>query len=370
MISIYEPQPHQRKSLVRKRKQFAASSALVGASVLPLGLDQKLYSAVRVAAPFIHASSPRILPAALSSDENPSLLTGNPVPELPEKVSAKDKPLRSGQPNLITAPALSDTSLAPWPAVSPSGEQQSLSSAAAPKISLVIDDLGLNAALTRRAIDLPAPLTLSLLPYGEGLEVLAGEARDVGHELLLHLPMEPQDLFIDPGPNALLVGLSDEELLRRLNWGLDRFTGYVGVNNHMGSYFTRSLPEMTLVLQVLKERGLLFLDSLTIADSAGVRLAQAMGLAFAKRDLFLDTKPQRSAIDAQLVRLEALARKRGWAIALAHPYETTLSALADWLPMARERGFAFVPISEMARIKQPVATQAAELSLRNGYSRN
>ena len=273
-----------------------------------------------------------------------------------------------GLPNLASDPALNDASLAPWPVDLPLIDQPSLFASTAPKISLVIDDLGLNRSLTRRAIDLPAPLTLSLLPYGEGLEALAEEARDAGHELLLHLPMEPQDLFIDPGPNALLVGLSDEELLRRLNWGLDRFSGYVGVNNHMGSYFTRSLPEMTLVLQVLKERGLLFLDSLTIAGSAGTQLAQNLGLTFAKRDLFLDAEPQRSAIDAQLIRLEAMAREKGSAIALAHPYEATLAALSDWLPMARERGFAFVPISEMAKPMRPVATQATKLSLRKDHS--
>jgi hypothetical protein len=103
-----------------------------------------------------------------------------------------------------------------------------------PVIALVIDDLGLNRPNTRRTIELPGPLTLAFMTYAETLQTFADKARSNGHELLVHFPMAPRDPRYDPGPNALRAELGKDELARRLAWGLSRFEGFVGVNNHMG----------------------------------------------------------------------------------------------------------------------------------------
>src|SRR5438552_14219072 len=90
-------------------------------------------------------------------------------------------------------------------------------------IGVVIDDLGLDRKRTERAIGLPAPLTLSFMTYAEALPHQTALARAAGHELLLHVPMEPLDSHVDSGPNSLRIGLTREETLERLRWGLDRF---------------------------------------------------------------------------------------------------------------------------------------------------
>src|SRR3546814_2731476 len=108
--------------------------------------------------------------------------------------------------------------------------------------------MGLNRSQSRRAIALPGPLTLSFLTYADDLPQQTAAARAAGHELMLHVPMEPMDSAVPPGPEAMLVSADDAELRRRLNWGIGRFEGCVGINNHMG----RRSEEHTLGLQSIK----------------------------------------------------------------------------------------------------------------------
>ena len=225
-----------------------------------------------------------------------------------------------------------------------------------PVIALVIDDLGLNRPNTRRTIELPGPLTLALMTYAETLQEFADKARSNGHELLVHFPMAPRDPRYDPGPNALRAELGKEELARRLAWGLSRFEGYVGVNNHMGSGFTASIPGMAQVMVELKERGLLYLDSLTVPGAVGAPLADRLGVPFAIRDVFIDNDYQdRAAIRRQLQRLERVALRRGGAIGIGHPHNATLEELAVWLPDVQKRGFTLVPVSALMRTPKGLA---------------
>ncbi len=217
-----------------------------------------------------------------------------------------------------------------------------------PAIAIVLDDLALNLPNTRKAITLPAPLSLAFMTYGYDLQRLTRSARDAGHELLVHMPMEPQDRSTDPGPNVLTTGMAEAELAQRVDWGLSRFEGFVGVNNHMGSRFTASAPDMAQVMEALKRRGLLFLDSQTVSDSVGGQVAAAFGVPFARRDIFIDNTPQPEEIRAQLAKLERLASRRGYAVGIGHPYSETIKALEAWIPAAKARGFVFVPISNIA----------------------
>lgn len=214
-----------------------------------------------------------------------------------------------------------------------------------PAVAIVIDDVGIDRPRSQRAIGLPAPLTIAVLPYADAASRLAAEARAAGHELLVHLPMEPDNGHADPGPQALLMELDEAERLRRLRWNLGRVAGYVGVNNHMGSRFTADEARMQPVLAELKARGLLWLDSRTGPGSVGPRLAQAHGVPNAERDVFLDYDGDGMHIEAQLALTERIARKHGTAIAIGHPYDATLAALARWLPETRGRGVILVPVS-------------------------
>ncbi len=218
-----------------------------------------------------------------------------------------------------------------------------------PMIAIVIDDVGLDRSRSRRAMALPAPVTIALMAYAEDARAQAATARDAGHELIVHLPMEPHNRGVDPGPNALLSDLPADEFERRLEWNLSRFAGYVGVNNHMGSKLTSDPAALAPVMQALKRRGLLFLDSRTSKETQALSLARRFGVPSVERDVFIDHDPSPIGVRTALIRAEDVAQRNGFAIAIGHPKDTTLDALEEWLPEIKARGFAVVPLTAIVR---------------------
>jgi uncharacterized protein len=218
-----------------------------------------------------------------------------------------------------------------------------------PLVAIVLDDLGLDRTRTAEAIRLRGPLTMSFMTYASDLAEQTAAARRAGQELFLHVPMEAVDRHADPGPHALFTSLPREQILERLRWGLGRFDGFVGINNHMGSKFTADAQGMAPVMEELRVRGLAFLDSRTSPASAGIRLAVAYGVPHAARDVFLDDDQTPSAIAKQLAMVEQVARQHGSAIAIGHPHDQTIAALKAWLPLLEGKGLALVPVSAVVR---------------------
>jgi polysaccharide deacetylase 2 family uncharacterized protein YibQ len=220
-----------------------------------------------------------------------------------------------------------------------------------PLIAVVLDDVGVARGHAELAIDLPGVITLSFMTYADGVADMASRARAKGHELMLHVPMEPLGHEADAGPHALTVDASEAELLERLAWGLDRFQGYIGINNHMGSRFTQDERGMRIVLSELKRRNLLFLDSRTIGNTVGGKLAARMGVAHVMRDVFLDNEMDQGAVIKQLREAERIAASKGQAIAIGHPHPATIAAIRAWMPRAQARGFVIVPLSTVAKLR-------------------
>lgn len=219
-----------------------------------------------------------------------------------------------------------------------------------PKVVIVIDDLGLDRRRSRLIAELPGPLTMSFMAYAHDLKEQTSSARRAGHELMLHVPMEPGSAKIDPGPNVLLSGMPKAELDANIAWNLDQVSGYVGINNHMGSRFTADRDGMREVVAALKKRGLLFLDSLTSGRSVAHDVARDAGIPFAIRNVFIDHEDDLDAINHQLQRTLEVARKTGVAIAIGHPRDNTIKALKEWLPKLDGEGVQLVPVSAVARI--------------------
>ena len=215
------------------------------------------------------------------------------------------------------------------------------------RIAIVIDDLGLDQDMSRQLALIEGPLTLAFLPYADGLPEQAEMVRRSGHELLVHLPMEPKSSKADPGPNALLSTVDQAEFERRIEWNLKRFEGFVGINNHMGSALTENPGLMVRLMVYLRKNGYLFLDSLTSPNSVGKRAAVATGVPHIERDIFLDNERNIAAILAQLYRTERIAKKRGYAIAIGHPYPETMKALQFWSARLDQAKFNLVPISQL-----------------------
>ncbi len=258
------------------------------------------------------------------------------IEQEPARSVALHVPVPMPQPEAVRAPDWRSFGSAAMPV--PKGDP------ADPRVALVIDDLGINAARTRAVMALPAPLTMAFLPYGRHSRRLARVAADSGHEIMLHLPMEPHGPE-DPGPQALLDALPAQEFTNRVAWAFGQIDGFVGFNNHMGSRLTENAQAMSRLMGMVKDRDLYFLDSLTSARSVAYEAALKAGLPTLVRQIFLDHDASPAAIRARLEETLERARLRGAAIAIGHPYATTLAALREWIPFAKDQGLTFVPVS-------------------------
>ncbi|MBW2070218.1 MAG: divergent polysaccharide deacetylase family protein [Deltaproteobacteria bacterium] len=218
----------------------------------------------------------------------------------------------------------------------------------AARVAIVIDDLGYDRRLAEKFLAIKEPLSFSVLPHGRFSKTIASEIHKKGKELMLHLPMEPKGFpEVNPGPGALLLAMTDEELRQQLQEDLASFSSVVGVNNHMGSRFCEQAAKMKIVLQEIKKRNLFFLDSRTSKDTTGYTLAKQLGIPSAERNVFLDNIQSPRAIRSQLRRLVQLARLKGRAIGIAHPHQVTLEVLSSDLPKLKEQGVELVLVSQI-----------------------
>ncbi len=277
-----------------------------------------------------------------SEGDDPALAYRTAPGSSPTAAVSPDTTVEPGGRPQAVAPSLS-----PRPAPRPTGQ----SAAAAPRavgrgasIAIIIDDIGPARSLSARAVALPGPLTMSFLPYAEGLPPLIAAARTRGHQIFLHMPMQPVGEE-RPGPNALLASMTTEELREHLGWAIARVPGAVGMNNHMGSRLTTDERAMRTVMDVLDQRGLVFIDSRTSPRSIAAAIAAEAGLPHGSRDIFLDHLPTAAFVRRQLAEIEAMARRSGSAIAIGHPLPVTLAVLEAWIPDAKARGFTFVPVT-------------------------
>ena len=282
----------------------------------------------------------------------PNIPVGLPRGEIPLALPPEATPVVPVPPIEQPAPPIERTAIMPLPAVRPlealpQWRRNAVilpESANKPMIAIVIDDMGLNPRRSAAVMKLPGPLTLAFLPYANELPGQTAAAHAQGHELMVHVSMQPLGAD-NPGPNALTTNLPSGEIKRRLAWALGTFDGYVGINNHMGSLFTTDREGMAVVMAELKARGLLFLDSRTGPNSVGNSTATALGVPHAARHVFIDHEISAGEIARQLGEVEKIARQTGFAVAIGHPHELTVAALKTWLPSLEAKGFVLAPIS-------------------------
>ena len=216
-----------------------------------------------------------------------------------------------------------------------------------PKVALLIGGMGLNEGLTRTAINrLPPEVSLGFAPYGENLQQQANEARSRGHELYVHLPMEPFGYpSIDPGPRTLLTSVPPQKNLDSLHWHLSRFSGYAGVTNYLGAQFASNNDAISPVLKELGKRGLIYVDDGSKGLSRATQLAGILGLDARSAVVDLDGDGTPASVLAALQKLEAQARHSGMAIATGSGLPATIEAIDEWAQGLAGRNILLVPVS-------------------------
>ena len=221
-------------------------------------------------------------------------------------------------------------------------------------IAVIIDDVGHSRSAASDFLDIDLPIALSFLPGRPHTRELVEEAHARGKTILLHLPMEPEGYpGIDPGHGAVLVGQNPAEIERILKENLKEVPHAVGLNNHMGSKATSDTRIMSNVLEFARNKGLIFVDSRTSAETVAYRVAMDMGVPALERDIFLDNKRDRDSMEKKAVELLDLAESRGWAVGIGHPYPETAKSL-EWMAReARRRDIRWITIEEILSYADP-----------------
>jgi len=215
-------------------------------------------------------------------------------------------------------------------------------------IAIVIDDLGQDLKQANEVLSLPGKITLAVMPGLAQSKKTANAAKQKNRDVLIHLPMEYRGKNGRPAPGMLRSNMTPMEFLTTVSDDVESVPGAVGINNHEGSALTENKEAMKFLMAELKARNLLFLDSLTSAQSVAYSTAKEFGLKAGKRDVFLDNEGDNpSYIRKQLEELVEIARRNGKAIGIGHPHPATISELRKWLGEAENQGVEIVPVSRL-----------------------
>lgn len=261
--------------------------------------------------------------AVVSKEEEPLLPLVEPKKETPAKAPPAEKP-------------------------SPAGERTKVKGKGhSAKIAIVIDDLGNNKDAFKKLLKMEIPFSFSVLPHQEYTRYISKEAKKKRYDVLLHLPMEPENSEKLYGDGFILSSMTPNEMLKEFENDLKSVPGAIGVNNHMGSFLTQDRKAMAIVLGEIKRKGLFFVDSRTSSKTVAYDVAKKLGLKSAERNVFLDDIEDEEQVIKQIELLISTARKNGRAIAIGHPRPETIAALEKMLPALKTDGIEIVPVSRL-----------------------
>ncbi|MBE6347480.1 MAG: hypothetical protein E7064_00885 [Spirochaetaceae bacterium] len=185
-------------------------------------------------------------------------------------------------------------------------------------VYIVLDDGGHNLNHLQPFLNLDIPLTIAVLPELSYSKESALRITKSGKTLILHQPMQAINLSTDPGPSAIMPGMSAEQIRSLLTKNLDSLGIKIGLNNHEGSLITADTYAMKVVMEVCKERGMFFLDSRTNSKSVCKSVASEYGVKLYERNTFLDNTPSQADMIAMFKSGIEVAKKNGSVIMIGH----------------------------------------------------
>lgn len=220
-----------------------------------------------------------------------------------------------------------------------------LADSTSPRVAIIIDDIGYHKA-DLKLIDLPYALTFAVLPHTPYGQRAARRAFQQRKDVMLHMPMQASNGRF-PGPGALTSEMSKQQVQQTLQAALADIPYAIGINNHMGSFYTEQEQPMAWTMEYLRKRQLFFVDSLTTSRSKAGKYARQFGVTNLSRQVFLDNEQDEAAMHKQLEILLRIARKHDTAIAIAHPYPQTYQFLRKYLPQLSQQGIELVGIAQL-----------------------
>ena len=272
----------------------------------------------------------------------------SPAPATPPRAPADPK-LRDSPPARSASPLAPASPVPPVPPA-PRSSQSSPAPVTAPRVAVIVDNLGGRRDVFDPLRDIRRPLTVAILPGLPLSEWTAREAAQAGMEVILDLPMEPYRFpEVDPGPGALLMAMGPQELQAQVGAHLASVPGAVGVTNHMGSRMTEDRTRMRTVLEVLAGRRLFLVDGLASNLSVAYDEAKALGLRAGRRQIVVDHAAGEAGDRVRWDEVAWWAERRGEVIIIAHGHPLTAPLLREYVPRWEARGIRLVPVSQLAR---------------------
>lgn len=220
------------------------------------------------------------------------------------------------------------------------------------RLAVIIDDLGNQMKGTDEIIAMPVKLTVAVMPFLPSSEKDARMAHEKGHDVIIHLPLEPKQGRPEwLGPGAILSSMTDVEVRQKVEEAIDNVPFAVGINNHMGSKITGDKRIMSVILEVCRERGLFFVDSKTNYWSVVGDISDEKGMPELHNDIFLDDVHTEAHITGQFRKIEELLAQRGKCVTIGHVGTKglkTAAVLKQIIPEFQAKGITFVGISDFA----------------------
>ncbi|MEG6523582.1 divergent polysaccharide deacetylase family protein [Desulfotomaculum sp. 1211_IL3151] len=223
-----------------------------------------------------------------------------------------------------------------------------------PILAIVIDDFGgADSHGVTELLALDRPITAAVMPNLINSIAHAEEAHRLGHEVILHQPMEPMHGKASwLGPGAIFASMSTQEIRDTFSKNLDSIPHACGFNNHTGSKITSNKEKIMPMLDVAKSKGIFVLDSGTSSKSQVIPVSKSMHIPWVKRDVFLDDVKSNQHVTKQIRKACELAQKQGYAVAIGHVGHggnVTAKAIKELIPYIEQQGIKLVPLSEVVK---------------------
>jgi len=219
------------------------------------------------------------------------------------------------------------------------------------KLAIVVDDFGIhNDQLLEKFCSLDKNVTFAILPDQKYSEHVMYRASETGHESMIHIPMEPVSYpRNNPGTNAIYVHQSRQEINKKLKRFIKQLPLCVGANNHMGSLVTTDENVMEIILDVIRDNNLYFVDSRTSNSSIAYNVAKRMMIPTFKSSIFLDTPDvSRKTMNIKLDQLKTMKKSRDKILVITHcATQERYDYLKEFIKRVKKMGFEIVPVSKL-----------------------
>jgi polysaccharide deacetylase 2 family uncharacterized protein YibQ len=221
--------------------------------------------------------------------------------------------------------------------------------AGTPRIAFIIDDMGAYDLDPLELKQLDIPITASVLPDSRRARHVVHWLRQYRLNTIIHIPMQPTNSngkWYDPD-KVITVHSTDNEIRSLIQRAKKIVPIGEGVNNHEGSLVTSNREVMTRVLKIIKQENLFFVDSRTIGRTVAYDIAKKLNVRTAHKDIFLDHIQTYSHSMSQIRKLVSTALLKGQAIAIGHPFKTTIQAIRDSKDYIKSKGVKIVNITDL-----------------------